>query len=95
MRDDLVRRLNDLADYKHDDLEIAGEAAQRIVSITCQVVEQHDEITRLRAELEAERERAEHYSDLLSQWRETWNNCDDPDGDLLDDTDAAVEGGQE
>jgi len=44
MSDDLVMRLNALADARHDDLDVAAEAAQRIISVTLQLMEAHDRL---------------------------------------------------
>lgn len=33
----------------------------------------------------------EQLKELLSQWYECWNDCSEPDGDLLDDTLAVLD----
>lgn len=52
MGDDLVMKLNALADARHDDLEdddldIAAQAAQRIISVTLQLMDANERIAAL------------------------------------------------
>ena len=36
-------------------------------------------------------EEIEYLKELLSKWHECWNDCMEPDGDLLDDTCAVLD----
>ena len=36
-------------------------------------------------------EKIEYLKELLSKWHECWNDCMEPDGDLIDDTYAVLD----
>ena len=52
MSDDLLIRLNDLADARHDDLDVAAEAATRIISLAWEINDAQKRIESLEADHE-------------------------------------------
>ena len=56
MSDDLLIRLNDLADARHDDLDVAAEAATRIISLAWEINDAQKRIESLESENAALRE---------------------------------------
>ena len=53
MSDDLLIRLNDLADARHDDLDVAAEAAVRIIDQAWRIAELETTLRELAAERDA------------------------------------------
>ena len=77
MSDDLLIRLNDLADARHDDLDVAAEAATRIISLAWEINDAQKRIESLESENAALREAIKCVWVSWHEWR------DDPSENTL------------